>query len=218
MTLAFVQSSAEHLCAGKREQALFGTRLALSLTAFGLLVTGVDPKWMLLGLCLISLAMLHRFQGPYNGGSDRMGLLVLFCLTGIAFAPSLALRETLYAYLAFQLTFSYVMSGYVKLKNPEWRSGRALCDVFQFSAYPVSENLRQWADRPRLMWRMSWGVMLFELLFPLALLSPASLFAALFLAASFHLSNAFLFGLNRFFWIWLSAYPALIWLQLRLML
>ena len=39
----------------------------------------------------------------------------------------------------------------------------------------------------------------------------------LLLAAAFHLSNAMLFGLNRFFWIWLCAYPSLIWLQARLL-
>jgi hypothetical protein len=36
------------------------------------------------------------------------------------------------------------------------------------------------------------------------------------LAAAFHLANACLFGLNRFFWVWLAAYPSLIWLQHRI--
>jgi hypothetical protein len=35
------------------------------------------------------------------------------------------------------------------------------------------------------------------------------------LAALFHFVNACLFGLNRFFWIWLAAYPSLLWLQQR---
>lgn len=59
--------------------------------------------------------------------------------------------------------------------------------------------------------------MLFELAFPLALATRPTLVAALALAALFHLANACLFGLNRFFWTWLAVYPALIWLQGRLL-
>jgi hypothetical protein len=58
-------------------------------------------------------------------------------------------------------------------------------------------------------------VMLFEGLFPLTLLTQTTLIIALTIAASFHFANACLFGFNRFFWIWLAAYPALLWLQAR---
>ena len=63
---------------------------------------------------------------------------------------------------------------------------------------------------------MSWAVILFELVFPLTLLSRQTLVAGLVVAATFHLANACLFGLNRFFWTWLSVYPAILWLQARL--
>ena len=60
------------------------------------------------------------------------------------------------------------------------------------------------------------AVVLFELAFPLGLLSARLLAVMLALAAAFHLANALLFGLNRFLWTWLSAFPALWWLQGRL--
>jgi hypothetical protein len=60
-------------------------------------------------------------------------------------------------------------------------------------------------------------VILFELAFPLTLLSQEALIAGLVIAAVFHLANAALFGLNRFFWTWLAVYPAILWLQDRLM-
>lgn len=103
----------------------------------------------------------------------------------------------------------------MKVVNPDWRSGRALRDVFLFSAYPVSENLRSLADHPRLLFVAGWTVIILELAFPFALISAPTLFAALTLTASFHLANAVLFGLNRFFWLWLAAYPSLIWFQGR---
>jgi hypothetical protein len=121
-----------------------------------------------------------------------------------------------FGYLSLQLILSYFISGWVKVINPDWRSGRALRDVFQFSAYPVSESLRQWSDSPRLLLSMSWGVILFELLFPFSLISSTSLTIALIITASFHFSNACLFGLNRFFWIWITAYPSILWFQQRI--
>lgn len=165
------------------------------------------------GLWIFSLAQLYRFDGPYNGGSDKMTLLILTCLGLYHLAPTDYWRELAVSYLAVQLVLSYFVSGYIKIINADWRAGRALCDVFRFSAYPVAENLRDWANFPRLLCTMSWGVIGFEVLMPLALLNPLSLKLGLCIAGLFHLMNALLFGLNRFFWIWICAYPALIWFQ-----
>ena len=212
LALALIQQSLEHLRGGREEQVLFLARIGLC----GLVIAGLASPWPLVALAGLSLLILQRFQGPYNGGSDRMGLLALWCLTLSRLMPSLALRELVFGYLAAQLVLSYLISGGVKIVNPDWRSGRALRDVFQFSAYPIAENLRALAERPRLLRAMSWAVMLFELAFPLALVSRPSLILALGIAASFHLANACLFGLNRFFWTWLAVYPAILWLQARL--
>ena len=212
MGFSFIQQSIEHLTLFTHERRLFLIRIILSL----LLIIGFQTTWTLLLLLLLSLAILHRFQGPYNGGADRMSLLILSCLTLVHFAPSLRWQEVAFGYLAIQLILSYFISGWVKVINPDWRSGQALRDVFQFSAYPVSESLRQWSKSPRLLLSMSWGVILFELLFPFSLLSSTSLTFALVITASFHFSNACLFGLNRFFWIWIAAYPSILWFQQRI--
>ena len=212
LALALIQQGLEHLRGDRREQLLFGARTALCL----LLIAGIAPPWPLVGLAGLSLMILWRFQGPYNGGSDRMGLLALWCLTLSHLMPTLQWRELIFGYLGAQLVLSYLISGWVKVANPDWRSGQALSDVFRFSAYPVSEDLRRWADRPRVLLAMSWAVIAFELAFPLTLLSRETLIVGLAVAATFHLANAALFGLNRFFWTWLAVYPAILWLQDRL--
>jgi len=169
-------------------------------------------------LFVLALVILHRFQGPYNGGADRLGLLMLSCLCLVHLAPTVYWKEIAFGYLALQVVLSYFISGWVKLVNPQWRDGRALQDVFLFSTYPVSESLRRLAGSPRLLWLLSWYVMAFEVLFPLALFSQPVLVGALVITGSFHFSNACLFGLNRFFWIWLAAYPSLLWLQERMLI
>lgn len=212
LALAFIQQSLEHLRRFRDERLLFSARIGLCVAV----IFGIAQPWPLMGLSLLSLAILRRFQGPYNGGSDRMGLLALWCLTLAQCLPTEKGREIAFGYLGAQLLLSYVVAGWVKIVNPDWRRGRALRDVFAFSAYPVSEGLRGWAQRPRLLLAMSWAVMLFEIGFPLTLASQTGLAAGLVIAAAFHLANACLFGLNRFFWTWLAVYPALIWLQDRL--
>ncbi len=211
MGLAFAQQSVEHLRAYRDEWIIFLPRLILAV----LLVAGIATNWVLLALLLLGIIVFYRFDGPYNGGADRMSMLILICLVLENFLPSQYWREIAFGYLAIQLILSYFISGWVKIINPEWRSGQALSDVFLFSAYPVSEALRRWSTSTRFLLTMSWAVIIFELIFPLSILSPITLKIALVVAATFHLSNAFLFGLNRFFWIWLAAYPSIIWFQQR---
>ena len=209
---AFIQQSLEHIKSSSNEKIIFLPRLILSIV----LVTGFYTSWILILLFILSLVILNRFQGPYNGGADRMSLLILICLLLTHLAPNQYWKEVAFGYLALQLVLSYFISGWVKIVNSDWRNGSALRDVFEYSAYPVSQSLRGWAKSPRLLLLMSWLVMLFELIFPLSLFSQQTLIFALVVAAGFHFANACLFGLNRFFWIWIAAYPSILWFQLRL--
>lgn len=211
LAVALIQQSLEHRFAPGTERWLFAARIALAL----LLLAGLQPAWVEGALLLLSLALLHRFDGPYNGGSDRMTLLLLFCLFLSHLAPTQYWREIALGYLAVQLLLSYTIAGWVKLANPAWRNGQALQDIFEFSIYPVSESIRAWAGSPRVLFELSWAMMLFEMLFPLGLLNASGLIVVLSLAALFHLINGCIFGLNRFLWTWIAAYPCLIWFQQR---
>ena len=223
MALAFIQQSLEHLrpAVRLRERLLFTPRLLLSLTLLAAAIAGPSLAfllpWLTLALIANQLLILPYFNGPYNGGADRMSLLILFCLSCTYILPEPRWQELAFGYLGIQLLLSYFISGWVKIVNPDWRSGRALRDVFLFSAYPAGENVRSWGDRPRLVLLAGWAVMVSELVFPLTMLSRPALLAGLTVAALFHGANACLFGLNRFFWIWLCAYPSILWLQERLL-
>jgi hypothetical protein len=212
LAIAYIQKSAEHVFGLPDERLYFVPQLLLS----GLLLVGVAPALVCFALLVNALALLHRFQGPYNGGSDLLGHLILVCLCVAHAMPDPAWREYVLAYLALQLILSYFKSGWSKVIHRDWRTGQALRDVFAFSAYPVSEAIRLRFEHSALLAAMAWGVILFELLFPLALLSYPVLVAALVVAASFHLANFVLFGFNRFVWVWVAGYPSMLWLQERL--
>ncbi|UUX51136.1 hypothetical protein NUH88_05460 [Nisaea acidiphila] len=212
LAIALIQQSLEHLFGLPDERPHYLLRLVLAV----LLLAGVQTDWVCLALFVNVLFVLHRFQGPYNGGSDLLGMLLITCLAAVHFVPVPDWREYIFAYLALQVTFSYFKSGWAKVIYRDWRTGQALRDVFAFSVYPVSKATRGWAEYPRLLFVMSWAVILLELLFPLALLSAPALYAGLALALSFHVANFVLFGFNRFVWVWVASYPSLIWLQARL--
>jgi len=113
-------------------------------------------------------------------------------------------------YIAIQAITSYFMSGAVKLLRPEWRNGSAMTIFLNGAIYgPLSAThlLRnKW-----LALLGSWGFIVWEILFPLSLLDPrlAAVFCAV--AALFHFLVFWFFGLNRFFWAWLCAFPAIMW-------
>jgi hypothetical protein len=211
-SIAIIQQSLEHLTRFKGEQILFSIRIFFAV----ILIFGFKTDWIIYSLFILNIVILYRFDGPYNGGADRMGLLIVFCLSLFYLSPTRYWQELAFGYLAIQLVLSYCISGWVKVVNSEWRSGQALVDVFNFSVYPVSESLRNWSKSPSVLLVMSWVIIIFELLFPLSLFSNITLICALFIAACFHFANACLFGLNRFFWIWIATYPSILWFQYRI--
>lgn len=212
LSVALIQQSLEHLFGLPDERPHYLVRLGLSV----LLILGIQPQWVCLALFINALFILWRFQGPYNGGSDLFSLLMITCLCVLHFLPSPRWQEYVFGYLAVQTIFSYLKSGWAKVIHRDWRTGQALRDVFAFSVYPISEATRAWMGRPRLIRAMSWAVILFELMFPLVLVSHIALAVGLLVALCFHIGNFILFGFNRFVWVWVAAFPSVIWLQARL--
>lgn len=205
LAIALIQQSLEHFFATKDEKLLFIIRFVLS----GFLLSGLFSKWVLILLFINALFIIRRFRGPYNGGSDKMTILILTCLCLIKLLPSFQIY--IFAFLAIQVVLSYFMPGVFKLVNPAWWDGSVLKDIFEFSSFPRTEDLRSFSQNSRLIVVATWLMLIFELAFPFALISKTTLFMAVAFAMIFHLLNHYLFGFNRFFWIWLAAYPSLFW-------
>ena len=155
--------------------------------------------------CLLIVSV--RFRGSYNGGSDAMLLIVVLA---VALARSGLARAGL-AYAAAQLVLSYFVSGIAKLRDPRWRAGRALAIVVRLPHYRVPPRIVAALARPRVARLAGWAMLAFECSFPLALVSVPACVGFLAVGAAFHLANAVSFGLNRFWWAWLAAYPALLY-------
>lgn len=165
-------------------------------------------------LFLGNVLILVRWRGAFNGGSDFLTLAVL---TGLLIAhavaawgePELGVKAGLW-YIGIQSVTSYFMSGAVKILQPEWRSGRAMTIFLNAAIYgplPAHHPLR----RPRFAQVGSWVFILWECLFPLALVKASWALAMCAVAALFHFLVFWFFGLNRFFWAWVASFPAIVW-------
>ncbi|MFZ5890034.1 MAG: HTTM domain-containing protein [Myxococcota bacterium] len=174
-----------------------------------LLLTGNSLATLLLLITQIATAV--RFRGAFNGGSDSMSVIVLLALSlaRLAQAWPLAVAACL-VYIAAQLTLSYFIAGVAKLREPRWRDGTALTTFCGDARFGAPTWVRRVLSVPAIARILASGVLLFECCFPLALAgSRAALFFTA-VGAVFHLMNSVVFGLNRFFFAWLAAYPALL--------
>lgn len=179
--------------------------LAIQLASALALPWLAHPVWPWLAFAT-TLAVAVRFRGTFNGGSDAMLLVVLL---GLAIARSGA-PEIGLGYIAAQLVLSYVLAGVAKLREPAWRHGTALAALVALPSYGVPPGLIAWLSRPALSRMAGYALLGFECGFPVALVDPEGCRVLLALAVLFHLGNAIVFGLNRFLWAWLAAFPALI--------
>lgn len=185
------------------------------IAALGMYARPDLPFPALVFVCCILMAI--RFRGNFNGGSDFMTLTVAGALAVAALAgPASSVAAIAFCYVGVQVTLSYFVSGIVKLKEPGWRDGTTLAALLRVEKYSVPASISALTQNRAVMLAGSWGILLFECTFPLALLSLPLLWIYLPVGLLFHAANVAVFGLNRFFFAWLAAYPLLYYSCLRL--
>ena len=167
---------------------------------------------------LLSLVILWRCRGAFNGGSDFMSLILQMSLgVSMLFYHNPTVAKGALWYIAVQVCLSYVMAGVVKIKRADWMSGRALEGFLKTSIYLQPSWVTSFWTQSYHFKSATWGFLLFEVLFPVSLwMGPKWCVLFLLVGALFHLANFFIFGLNRFFWIWIAAYPAVYFCSLSL--
>lgn len=191
---------------------VFGARGTLLLLVLQLaaaialpLTTHPAPAWVAFAA---TFAIAIRWRGTYNGGSDAMLLVVLLAISLARTFPAHA--NAALAYAAVQLVLSYFIAGIAKLGDPAWRTGRAMPLIVTLPHYRVPARAAAILASPGAGRFAAYAMLVFECTFPVALLHPTVCLVYLGVGAGFHLVNALAFGLDRFLWVWIAAYPALI--------
>jgi len=180
--------------------------LSLGIVASIFLFFDMRASLILLGLYFMMNSLL---KSSFNGGSDYMTLLVVMGLALISILPHPKLQQMVLLYIAIQTVFSYTIAGLVKAKKQKWWTGVAIAEILNSKNYSVPLSISKMTPNKALMMGAGLFILIFELSFPLCLLSLTSLKIYLVMAFLFHLLNFYTFGLNRFVWSWLASYPSL---------
>jgi hypothetical protein len=115
-------------------------------------------------------------------------------------------------FLAFQACLAYGTAGWCKIRVLGWRDGTYLSAILTTRIYGTPALGRYLGAHPPFARAATLGVVAWECAFPLVLVLPAPIaYGMLGLGALFHVTNAFLTGLNTFVWAFVGTYPALIW-------
>lgn len=198
---------------------VYGERTAMAWAAARiaagacLLVPGLSTSTYALGFATAAVSSVGWFLRTPQGqdGSDQ-----IFLLVSVSLALCYAI-DTRFAYLcgsafiAAQLAICYVTAGVTKLLSREWRDGRAIHFVFRTQNYGNGWVYRLAARHQAVALMMAWGVIIFEIAFPIVfVLDYKVAVAVLIVPLAFHLATAVFMGLNLFFISFLSTYPLLL--------
>jgi hypothetical protein len=175
----------------------------------------------LLGLNLVTLTVLtmwYHFRNFYGlDGSDQMTLIVCTSLALMSLVPHARCAAVACIwFIALQSALSYFTAGVAKVISSEWRRGSSLTGVMNTGSYGHKAFAEFLLNRPIYAKVLSWLLIGFECLFPLALFMGKYCVVFLIGGLIFHLLNAAIMGLNTFVWAFLATYPSVLFCALQI--
>ena len=161
-------------------------------------------------LTIFQLLIGFRFRGSFNGGSDMMTFVALTGALVITLGADERTQRLGLLYIAIHAIYSYAKAGFVKLRDDDWRNGTPLPSFLSRSLFTDIRRLGVMLRfRPAFTCALTWSIMCFELTAVALPFFPRFVGIYFTFAVVFHYAVYRAFGLNRFFWIWLTAWPSI---------
>lgn len=172
------------------------------------------PNWMRAladGGIVVGSAMANVVSPFGRDGADQMRKIVALSLACARMATSHEVRVLFLAFIAAQLTLSYVVAGIAKVSGSAWRTGVALERILACQHYGFRPAARLLTKSQWFGIIGCWLIIVLEISFPIIFVVPESA-SYLLLAATlgFHVGIAILMGLNDFLLAFAAAYP-IVW-------
>jgi hypothetical protein len=189
--------------------------LGLRMLFCGLVLLNLGHRYALLIGCagIASTSVLLTLRGPDGkNGADQMTKIIFTSLALALLSPHAWLWRCEIVFLSAQLCLAYFTSGFLRIQEQGWRSGSALLTVLRQHTYGNHFCWSAARAHPRLTRIASCSVLIFECIFPVALLFPIKILVIfLGFGVLFHVVNAAVIGLNTFLWAFIAVYPAFVW-------
>jgi hypothetical protein len=194
-----------------RVLGLIGIRAILAVALLvGPRLLLIDPRIICPVALLGGLLTIRNAYG--QDGADQMSWILFTSLALVSLLPTVAVRIACLWFLALQGCLSYSTAGIAKATAKHWRDGTYLIRILGTKMYgniAVSEFLNSRPAYARFVARL---LIAWESCFPLILFLPPTLvICMLATGVLFHVANAYIMGLNTFFWSFLATYPAILY-------
>ncbi|OCA80562.1 hypothetical protein BBH99_00220 [Chryseobacterium contaminans] len=186
-------------------------RLILSL----LLIVFVENTYYLIFVVFVIQLLFNLRNRVALSGADQMRTIILFGLSIISINNNFFFEVGSF-FIIIQLYISYFFTGYNKLKSPVWRNGNALIWVLNSNLFGNKIIQKKLIDQGQIFnIALCWGVILFQITFPLLASFSHTVVYVLIIGIIFHTSLAALCNLNDFFWSYLSSYPLVYFFSIK---
>lgn len=167
-------------------------------------------------LTILFLTTLYfDFRHPYSGdGQDQLQTILVFALFFAVVWPGTELAATLsLLFVGAQVVLAYTASAMAKILSRQWRTGTRPLWIISTEAFGRKSLAKLFQNYPALSPVFTFLVMITQLSVWLVLFLPFPYNTIPLIAlATFHLTVAIIMRLNLFFWFFLAAYPALLFL------
>lgn len=161
-------------------------------------------------IALVSVLLTVR-GGDGRNGSDQMTSIIFVSLALSLLSSNPMVWKAELWFLALQLNLSYLTSGIVKAREPNWRNGSYLRMAVRTKAYGNEAVWKLFVKRPGIARIASMMVIILECGFFVSLFLPLNYSWPILIAGVvFHIANAIISGLNTFVWSYLALYPAVV--------
>jgi len=194
------------------------------LRGIGGLVLFILPQQNLLStFCLMLLflsgSLINFRTQPFAPETDnRFALQISGALLLNALVPTPLVNEVCLWFIALQSCISYATAGVSKLFEKEWRTGNGLFMIINARQMIFSDRLIIFFSRQKTLLKViTWATIGMDSLFPLVLIVGEPYYL-IFIAwgVCFHFFIAIFLRLGKFFWVWVSTYPAIIYIAIKL--
>ena len=213
LEMFFISRKSEFIGVWKFDQTFLNLKvISFSQVIIASICLIYPNPYLFLLLFLSHLLVCIRFRGTFNGGSDMMIFVLLTGVLICSFAATEKVKSLGLIYISIHALYSYFKAGLVKFLEADWRNGLALPIFLSRSLYSNTRAVGRWLSaKPGLGLVLCWITILFELSAAILWFEPRFTVLYCVIAGLFHFFIFLSFGLNRFFWAWMTAWPAVVY-------
>ena len=193
-------------------------RLLSAILILLLALYNITVPSILYGIAAITTISLI-VRGMYGlDGSFHMNMIIITSLFLYSLFPAQSFGAHLCIYfIGIQGILSYLIAGITKLQGEKWRNGQAIIGIFGTKTYGNQMFYSYVLKYESLSLLLGWFIIFFEIAYVFVLVVPFEYkLLILFTGFCFHAFNSLFMGLNNFFFSFLNAYPAILFLAMML--